>query len=61
MANKKLKELSRKMKKLDICLLTTQNGRGGLHSRPMSNNGDVAYDGNSYFFHLKIPVLLIRS
>ena len=50
MANKKMKELSRKMKKLDICLLTTQKGRGTLYSRPMSNNGDVEYDGNSYFF-----------
>jgi general stress protein 26 len=31
-------------------MMTTQTGRGTLNSRPMSNNGDVKYDGNSYFF-----------
>ena len=38
------------MSKLDICQLTTQTTRGYLTSRPMSNNGDVEYDGNSWFF-----------
>ena len=38
------------LKKLDICMLTTRTARGLLTSRPMSNNGDVEYDGNSYFF-----------
>ena len=38
------------MGRIDICMLTTQTGRGTLSSRPMSNNGDVEYDGNSYFF-----------
>lgn len=50
MAKKTLKDISEKMKKLDICLMTTQSGRGTLSSRPMSNNGDVTYEGNSYFF-----------
>ena len=45
-----LKAISLKMKSLDICMLTTQTTRGHLSSRPMSNNGDVQYDGNSYFF-----------
>lgn len=45
-----LSEMRKKMQKLDICMMTTQSGRGTFNSRPMSNNGDVEYDGNSYFF-----------
>ena len=47
---KSLSEISKKMSKLDICQMTTQTARGYLTSRPMSNNGDVEYDGNSWFF-----------
>ena len=36
--------------KLDICMLTTRASDGGLHGRPMSNNGEVEYDGDSWFF-----------
>jgi general stress protein 26 len=36
--------------KLDICMLTSRAGDGALHGRPMSNNGDVEYDGDSWFF-----------
>ncbi len=50
MAKKKLDTIIKLMRKLDTCMMTTQNGRGSFNSRPMSNNGDVAYDGNSYFF-----------
>jgi general stress protein 26 len=35
---------------LDICMLTTKTGDGTLRGRPMSNNGDVEYDGDSWFF-----------
>lgn len=45
-----LKTVAQKMKKLDMCMLITQDGRNALHSRPMSNNGEVEYDGNSWFF-----------
>jgi general stress protein 26 len=45
-----LKDVSKKMSKIDICMMTTQAPNGNLTSRPMSNNGDVEYDGNSYFF-----------
>ncbi len=45
-----LKDISKKMSKLDICMMTTLSGSQMLTSRPMSNNGDVRYDGNSYFF-----------
>ena len=36
--------------KLDICMLTSRAGDGTLHGRPMSNNGEVEYDGDSWFF-----------
>jgi general stress protein 26 len=45
-----LKTIAEKMKNLDICMLVTQDGRNVYHSRPMSNNGKVEYDGNSWFF-----------
>lgn len=45
-----LHDVSKKMAKLDFAMLTTQCLDGGTTSRPMSNNGDVDYDGDSYFF-----------
>ena len=50
MADKTLKDIAAKMAKLDIAMLTTHTSRGQLSTRPMSNNGDVEYDGNSYYF-----------
>jgi general stress protein 26 len=50
MAKTSLKEISKKMRRLDLCMMTTFTNRGMISSRPMSNNGDVKYDGNSYFF-----------
>lgn len=38
------------LKELDICMLTTRAEGGVLHGRPMSNNGAVEYDGDSWFF-----------
>ncbi len=45
-----LQTVARKMKDLDLCMLVTADGRGTFHSRPMSNNGKVDYDGDSWFF-----------
>jgi len=42
--------MARYMRQLDICMMVTQSKRGILNSRPMSNNGDVKYNGSSYFF-----------
>ena len=42
--------LAKKMKNLDFCMMTTVDGRNTQHTRPMSNNGRVEYDGNSWFF-----------
>jgi general stress protein 26 len=36
--------------KLDICSFATQAEDGTLHGRPMSNNGEVEWDGDSWFF-----------
>lgn len=38
------------MRKLDICMMTSMQANGKLVCRPMSNNGEVEYDGNSYFY-----------
>lgn len=45
-----LKAVAKKMKNLDFCMMVTQDGRGTFHARPMSNNGRVDYDGDSWFF-----------
>lgn len=50
MAELTLHELSRKMAKLDFAMLATRSATGALNARPMSNNGDVEYQGDSYFF-----------
>ena len=53
MAKLKLKDLAAIMKHIDIAMMTTYGPRGILETRPMSNNRDVEYDGNSYFFTMK--------
>ena len=53
MAKVSMKALSKKMRNLDYCMMTTATAGGALSSRPMSNNGEVEYDGNSYFFTWK--------
>ena len=47
-----LKDLAAAMRKIDFTMLTTVAPDGGLAARPMSNNADVDYDGDSYFFAL---------
>ena len=50
MAEMTLAELAEKIGHIDLCVLTTKAADGSLAGRPMSNNGDVTYDGTSYFF-----------
>lgn len=45
-----LKAVAELLKKLDICMLVSRSAAGELHGRPMSNNGEVEYDGDSWFF-----------
>lgn len=50
MAAMSLEDLSEKMRKIDFCMLTTRESDMRMTTRPMSNNGDVEYDGDSWFF-----------
>jgi general stress protein 26 len=43
-------EIAKRMADIDIAILSTHTESGQIASRPMSNNGDVAYDGTSYYF-----------
>lgn len=45
-----LAEISEKMADIDFAMLSTKTAGGEIASRPMSNNGDVEYKGDSYFF-----------
>ena len=45
-----MKKVAKLMRDLDFCMLTTHAKRGGLHARPMSNNGEVEFDGDVWFF-----------
>jgi len=38
-----------RMRELDICMLSTRTD-DGIATRPMSNNGQVEYDGDTWFF-----------
>jgi general stress protein 26 len=50
MSVKSLADLASKMRKIDIAMLSTHTDGGAIAGRPMSNNGDVEYDGDSYYF-----------
>jgi general stress protein 26 len=46
----KLGKLREIVKAVDICMLTTVDEGGDPHSRPMSNNREVEFDGDLWFF-----------
>ncbi len=52
MTRKSLAEIAQSMRDIDIAMLSTKTQSGEIASRPMSNNSDVDYDGDSYFFTL---------
>jgi general stress protein 26 len=45
-----IKKVAKLMRDLDFCMFTTLPGRGGTRSRPMSNNREVEFDGDVWFF-----------
>jgi len=47
---KTLAEISEKMRDIDFCMLTTHGPDDTIAARPMSNNREVDYDGDSWFF-----------
>ena len=48
-----LSDIAQTLKDIDICMLSSQTGQGGLESRPMSNNRDVDFNGDCYFFSMQ--------
>ena len=38
------------MREIDFCMMTTHGAHGWLVSRPMSNNAQVDWDGDNWFF-----------
>lgn len=50
MTQKKLADIAEMMRGIDIAMMLTDGGDGRLAMRPMSNNGQVEYDGDSYYF-----------
>jgi general stress protein 26 len=45
-----LPDLSKKMRDIDFTMLFTRAENGAAAGRPMSNNGEVEYQGDSFFF-----------
>ncbi|QNM82131.1 pyridoxamine 5'-phosphate oxidase family protein [Sphingomonas sabuli] len=50
MADKSLDDISEAMRDIDFCMLSTRTDGGAIAARPMSNNREVDYAGDSYFF-----------
>lgn len=50
MADLSLKDISEKMRDIDFTILSTRTEDGAIAGRPMSNNRQVDFDGDSYFF-----------
>ena len=48
--SKSITQIAKLMRDLDFCMLTTTAEDGSLRSRPMSNNGEVEFDGDVWFF-----------
>ncbi|MDO5528777.1 MAG: pyridoxamine 5'-phosphate oxidase family protein [Paracoccus sp. (in: a-proteobacteria)] len=44
------KDVVKAMAGLDLCFMSTRGAEGGISSRPMSNNGQVDWDGSNWFF-----------
>lgn len=50
---KTLSDLAEIMRDIDFTMLSTKTADGGIAARPMSNNRDVDYDGDSWFFAME--------
>lgn len=47
---KTLADISEAMRDIDFCTLATHTANGAIGARPMSNNRNVDFDGDSWFF-----------
>ena len=45
-----ISDISKHMKAIDFCMLVSRAQDGSLGGRPMSNNQEVDYEGDSFFF-----------
>lgn len=50
MAEKSLAEIAKRMRDIDFAILSTRTEGGAVAGRPMSNNRDVEFDGDAWFF-----------
>lgn len=50
MAELSIEEISEKMRDIDFAILSTKTEGGDVAGRPMSNNREVEFDGDSFFF-----------
>lgn len=50
MAEMTLSDVAEKMRDIDFTILSTRTDDGSIAGRPMSNNREVDFDGDSYFF-----------
>ena len=50
MAERTLADVAEKMRDIDFCMLSTRTETGAIAARPMSNNREVDYGGDSWFF-----------
>lgn len=50
MSDRTIGDLAKAMGKIDFAMLTTRTEGGQLATRPMSNNSDVEWDGDSHYF-----------
>ena len=50
MAKWRVEDVSEAMRDIDFAVLFTRTDNGSMAGRPMSNNRDVEFQGDSYFF-----------
>ena len=50
MAERTLAEIAKKLRDIDFTIFSTRTGGGAIAGRPMSNNRDVDFDGDAWFF-----------
>ncbi|QPQ54483.1 pyridoxamine 5'-phosphate oxidase family protein [Allosphingosinicella flava] len=50
MPDKTLADIAEKLRDIDFAILSTRTENGAIAGRPMSNNREVDYDGDSYYF-----------
>jgi general stress protein 26 len=58
MGDRTLQQLARKLRALDFAMLMTYAPGGQISGRPMSNNREVEYRGDSYYFTLNLAQMV---